>query len=122
MRSLRMSTSSSRWLPPEPISPSTRGGDLWGFGQRPFATGLLVGFLPNLWLTFASAMGFAARSLGADAERWTADELRKLPRGSWAVFHDVMLESANVDHVAIGSGRVYAVETKWTSSELPTGT
>ena len=86
--------------------------------QLPFTIGALVGFLPCLWLAFSSAMGFAPRWLGADAERWTADELRRLPSRSWAVFHDVMLDDFNVDHVAIGSGRLYAIETKWTSSEL----
>lgn len=89
--------------------------------QVPFALGLFVGFLPALWLTFSSAMGIAPRLLGADAERWTADELRKLPTPSWAVYHDVVLDQVNVDHVAIGPGRVYAIETKWTGSELPKG-
>ena len=87
--------------------------------QLPFSLGVLVGFLPALWLAFSSAMGFAPRFLGADAERWTADELRKLPGRSWAVFHDVVLDKVNVDHVAVGPGRLYAIETKWTSSDLP---
>lgn len=87
--------------------------------QLPFLIGLMLGSLPALWMTFMSAMGLAPRWLGADAERWTADALRKLPERSWAVFHDVYLDGVNVDHVAVGSGRVYAIETKWTSSDLP---
>lgn len=87
--------------------------------QMPFLVGLMLGSLPALWMTFTSAMGLAPRWLGADAERWTADALRKLPERSWAVFHDVYLGGVNVDHVAVGSGRVYAIETKWTSSDLP---
>lgn len=87
--------------------------------QLPFVLGLTLGSLPALWLTFTSAMGLAPRWLGADAERWTADALHKLPDRAWAVFHDVHLGGVNVDHVAVGSGRVYAIETKWTSSDLP---
>lgn len=89
--------------------------------QVPFTLGLFVGFLPGLWFTFSTAMGIAPRLLGADAERWTAGELRKLPPRDWAVYHDVVLDQVNVDHVAIGPGRVYAIETKWTATELPEG-
>jgi hypothetical protein len=81
-------------------------------------TGLFVGFLlgalPFFGHVLYVALGLGHRSMGADAEEWTAAELRKLDH-RWEVFHDVPLSQSNVDHVAIGPGRVYAIETKWTS-------
>lgn len=32
------------------------------------------------------------------------------------MFHDVPIECGNIDHVAVGPGRTYAVETKYTTS------
>lgn len=83
-----------------------------------FVTGLFVGILLGALLLFAQvvffSLGLGNRSMGADAEQWTASELEKLdPR--WEVFHDVPLSRSNVDHVVIGPGRVYAIETKWTA-------
>ena len=83
-----------------------------------FVTGVLVGILLGGLPLFAHvlyvALGLGHRSMGADAEQWTAAELSKLDH-RWEVFHDVPLSQSNVDHVAIGPGRVYAIETKWTS-------
>jgi hypothetical protein len=81
-----------------------------------FVVGVFVGSVPLLVQAFLAGQGLTNRSLGAEAERWTAGELRKLDRRRWRVFHDVPLRYGNVDHVVIGHGRVYAVETKWTSS------
>jgi hypothetical protein len=81
-----------------------------------FFAGLLVGVLLLLWQHFLLGQGFAQRRIGADAEQWTAAELSKLDSSPWRVFHDVPLEKSNVDHVVVGPGRVYAVETKWTGS------
>lgn len=83
-----------------------------------FVVGLCAGILLGALLLFGHvlyvALGFGNRSMGADAEQWTAQELDKLNH-RWSVFHDVPLSQSNVDHVAIGPGRVYAVETKWTT-------
>lgn len=62
------------------------------------------------------ASGMTSRRLGIMAEQWTADELRKLDRGTWHVIHHVMLEHRDIDHVAIGPAGVIAVETKFRSS------
>lgn len=49
---------------------------------------------------------------GAWAEEWTAKLLRKnLPH--WTVMNDVPMNGRNVDHVLVGPGGIYAVETKW---------
>jgi hypothetical protein len=83
-----------------------------------FMIGLFVGVSLGALLFFSHvlyvALGLGHRSMGADAEQWTAAELGKLDH-RWSVFHDVPLSRSNVDHVAIGPGRVYAIETKWTA-------
>ena len=76
--------------------------------------GILLGGLPLFAHALYVALGLGHRSMGADAEQWTAAELGKLDH-RWEVFHDVPLSQSNVDHVAIGPGRVYAIETKWTA-------
>jgi hypothetical protein len=80
-----------------------------------FFGGLMLGALGLLWQGFLAGQGFTHRQLGGEAERWTADELAKLDK-RWLVYHDVPLPRANVDHVVLGPGRIFAVETKWTSS------
>lgn len=82
-----------------------------------FYVGPLLGLLPFFWLTFLVGRGIAHRSMGAEAEQWTAQELAKLDDRRWVVFHDVPLQRSNLDHVTIGPGRVYAIETKWTARE-----
>lgn len=90
-----------------------------------FARGLAVGVLGTLTLSgiaYGLAVGgFTARSVGAEAERWTTLQLRKLPAGSWAVIDDIRFDDGNVDHVVIGPGQIYAVETKWTQNSGPGG-
>jgi hypothetical protein len=90
------------------------GGSDYAIG---FNVGVFVGLLPFLWLTFLVGRGISHRSMGADAEEWTAEELAKLDKQRWTVFHDVPLERSNIDHVVVGPGRVYAVETKWTARD-----
>ena len=54
--------------------------------------------------------------LGFFGERFTAECLEPLKREGWFVFHDVPFDGAtgpfNIDHVAVGSGGVWAIETK----------
>ncbi|MFA9430751.1 nuclease-related domain-containing protein [Egicoccus sp. AB-alg2] len=81
-----------------------------------FNVGVMVGLLPFFALLFFVATGVAHRSMGADAEEWTALELRRLQPRRWAVYHHVPLTGVgDVDHVAVGPGRVYAIESKWTA-------
>lgn len=83
-----------------------------------FTKGLATGAFVALTLSgvgYGLAVGgFTSRSVGAEAERWTTIQLRKLPSRSWAVIDDVRFDDGNVDHVVIGPGQIYAVETKWT--------
>ncbi len=50
--------------------------------------------------------------LGWEGELATAEELNKLIRFGYEVFHDVPGEGFNVDHVVVGPAGLYAVETK----------
>ena len=89
-------------------------------GAPEFVLGLLVGMglgvVPLYVYLLMVSSGIAAREFGADAERWTATELRRLDPQRWRVCHDMPVRSGNVDHVAIGPGRVYAIEAKWTTA------
>jgi hypothetical protein len=80
-----------------------------------FVGGFALGLLPLFWMAWTVAGGLAHRGMGVDAERWTAAELAKLDSRVWTVFHDVPIDEGNVDHVVVGPGRVFAIETKWTS-------
>lgn len=90
------------------------GGSPWASG---FSVGLWFGVMPVLWQAFVTSQGLAHRMMGVDAEEWTGSELNKLDARHWRVFHDVPLQRGNVDHVVVGSRRLYAIETKWVSGE-----
>lgn len=52
---------------------------------------------------------------GADGEAATAQALDALPKDQWTVFHDVRWPGrklANVDHVVVGPGGVFVIDSK----------
>lgn len=49
---------------------------------------------------------------GAEAERRTAKELRKLRRHGWHVVHDLADGRGNRDHVVVGPGGLFLIDTK----------
>lgn len=51
-------------------------------------------------------------ALGLDAESATGQELNKLMREGFWVFHDCPADDFNIDHIVIGTLGVFAVETK----------
>jgi hypothetical protein len=67
------------------------------------------------WLLVVAHDGQQFRRLGARAEVDTSGDLHDLERAGWSLFDDVELDGFNVDHVLVGPGGVFAVETKWTS-------
>lgn len=104
------------------------GLSAWGLASiqnSDFASGFVVGAFTVGVLSVVSygfaVQGFVQRDMGGTAEQWTTDALRKLPRRSWAVVDDITFEKGNVDHVVVGPGRLYAVETKWMSGSGPEG-
>jgi hypothetical protein len=48
---------------------------------------------------------------GAEGEKWTAKELRKLPDG-WRVRHDLQSRYGNVDHIVVGPAGLFLLDTK----------
>jgi hypothetical protein len=72
-----------------------------------------VAGLIALWVT--QATGTAPQMMGDLAEQWTASELRRLRRGGWRVINHFSLRPSDIDHVLIGPGGAFAVETKWSA-------
>lgn len=105
--------------------------------------GLLLAFLPVVWLALAPisdvrgfalgaytaaviayvchfavvASGAGLATMGEDAEIWTHQELARLPR-SWRVVNHVTFRQGDIDHIAIGPDGVIVIETKWTSDRV----
>lgn len=87
-----------------------------------FMNGLAIGVFATLGFAFVAyffaIFGVLQQEMGAEAELWTSQALRQLGE-DWTVFDDVHFADGNVDHVVVGPGRIYAVETKWTSWDGP---
>jgi len=83
---------------------------------RAFLAGVLVaGVLAAAVFTVVLSTGTAASMMGDSAEQWTAQELRKLPDGWRLVNHVLLRKAPDIDHVLVGPGGAYAVETKWSA-------
>lgn len=50
--------------------------------------------------------------LAYTGERAVAEELNQLMYSGYRVFHDILFESYNIDHVAVGPAGVFVIETK----------
>lgn len=86
----------------------------WKTPQNPIpATTLFLAFL-----VYASIMAYRTRrridnlALGLRGERTVGQLLQTLQSRGYRVFHDVEQEDWNIDHVLIGPGGVFAIETK----------
>jgi hypothetical protein len=53
-----------------------------------------------------------ALKLGREGERAVAEYLERLKRSGYRIFHDVVADGFNIDHVIISTRGVFAVETK----------
>jgi hypothetical protein len=83
----------------------------------PYVVGALLA--SGAWLNYVFMLqtgGVMSHVLGVMGEQWTADELRKLQRRGWTIVNHVMLERRDVDHLALGPGGFYTIETKFRSS------
>jgi hypothetical protein len=63
---------------------------------------------------FVSLDGSFFARAGSWAEEWTSEALRKRAT-AFSVIDDFPLDGRNLDHVLVGPGGVFAVETKWKS-------
>ena len=54
---------------------------------------------------------------GAIGERWTGRTLRELESQGWRIFHDLAASHGNIDHVVVGPGGVFLLDSKrWKGS------
>jgi hypothetical protein len=93
-----------------------------GFVFRPHCT--LIG---DMRAITNIAMAMIARMLppawienwqdGAIGEQWTGRTLRKLESQGWRIFHDLAASYGNIDHVVVGPGGVFLLDSKrWKGS------
>lgn len=61
------------------------------------------------------ATGTAPRLMGANAERFTAQEVQPLREHGYEILHHSGLGPGDIDHVLVGPGGVFVIETKWSS-------
>jgi Nuclease-related domain len=90
------------------------------FLPNAFGRGLIVGASTTAiggFLAFwvVQATGTAPTMMGDQGEQWTAQELRKLRRRGWRVVNHIMLRQWDIDHVLVGPGGLFAIETKWSA-------
>jgi hypothetical protein len=79
-----------------------------------FNAGVIVGaaLVLFLWMWDEPPEVISKWARGAEGERMTAKALRRLPRGSWHVRHDLAARFGNVDHVVVGPGGVFLLDSK----------
>jgi hypothetical protein len=54
---------------------------------------------------------------GAVGEQWTGRTLRELESQGWRIFHDLAASRGNIDHVVVGPGGVFLLDSKrWRGS------
>jgi Nuclease-related domain len=92
---------------------------IYYFVRPPVAPYLIGGFVSSAaWWTYTVMLrtgGITPQLSGIAAEQWTADSLRPLRRSGWILVNHVMLEYVDVDHVLLGPGGFFAIETKYRS-------
>ena len=86
-----------------------------------FLKGLVFGSLivagpAMLWSWTVQVTGTAPVMMGDLAEQWSAGDLRKLARTGWRLVNHFALAKDDIDHVLVGPGGAFAVETKWSAS------
>ena len=85
-----------------------------------FARGFLVGAglaaaAGALCFWVLQVTGTGPAMMGDLAEQWTASELRGLGKG-WRVVNHLPLQYGDIDHIAVGQGGAWLVETKWSAT------
>jgi len=76
-------------------------------------TALFVVSIPAAYLFFLRRRKPLRKlKLGWQGERAVGDALKLLERRGYHVFHDLQFDRFNIDHVVVGPGGVFAVETK----------
>jgi hypothetical protein len=85
---------------------------------RGFALGVgLVASLATVILVTILWTGTGPRIMGGAAEKSTVDELTPLLEHGYRLINHSGLGSGDIDHVLVGPGGVFVLETKWSGSE-----
>jgi nuclease-like protein len=71
-----------------------------------------------IWRMFRLRPVLRALRLGIDGEKVVGQFLERLREQGYQVFHDVVAPGFNVDHVLVGPGGVFTVETKTRSKPV----
>ena len=74
------------------------------------------------WLRFLGGSfkrDFSSWSQGAEGEEAVGEILEGLAAGGWHVIHDVSFGRGNIDHVVVGAGGLFTVETKSSRGRIP---
>ena len=95
------------------------------FAGSPWQSGFLTGAIVTaavgsiaVGLVWSSESAYARWS-GAGAEGFTAEKLERPWRRylGWRSFHGLQIGGHDIDHVAVGPGGLFAIETKWAGGE-----
>jgi hypothetical protein len=90
---------------------------LWAASVWPVLT-WYSGFVCGLSLAFFTTLRLSPPAWienwqdGACGEQWTAKALRSLEAEGWTILHDVASGTGNLDHVVVGPGGVFLLDSK----------
>lgn len=88
----------------------------WWTGSKPSpGVGAVVASIATIYCAYRIRRvypEFRNLNLGEKGERRVSEVLRTLRDRDYVTFDDLLLEGVNVDHVVVGPGGVFAVETK----------
>jgi hypothetical protein len=109
-------TRTLRWRAVVILGVGAGGGVLGGLlaPRLGLVLGGLVAVAASWALRFRPSADAVAWRRGAAGERRTARLLAAMERQGWAVLHDLAVpgSAANIDHLAIGSGGVFVIDSK----------
>jgi hypothetical protein len=91
---------------PRPPSP-------WLFSAIAF-----LGIMLSAWRVVRLRPRMKAIQLGIEGERVVGQYLDRLASKGYRVFHDVVAQGFNIDHVLVGPGGVFSIETKTRSKPI----
>lgn len=93
---------------------------VWGDGNTSWWLGFGFGALVTIYLALIDdpPAHIERWRKGAEGERRTAKALRRLRREGWRVIHDLADGKANRDHVVVGPGGVFLLDTKWPTGKV----
>jgi hypothetical protein len=97
---------------------TSAGGLAWGIASRRFVVSELA-CCAGLALVNRRDRAIERWQKGADGERLVGGVLESLHEQGWRVLHDISFGTGNIDHVAIGPGGVFTIETKSHPGRLP---